>query len=56
MTEDSTGDPFFEFFGERWFFRKMDGERNALLPFGGEPSPHIQFTDWLKKNYPEAFI
>ena len=56
MTEDGNEDPFFEFFGERWFFRKMGGERNALLPFGSVPSPHTQFTDWLKKHYPEVFI
>ena len=37
---------------ERWFFKEKSGKINVLLPF----SPHIQFTNWLKKHYPEAFI
>ena len=36
MTEDSTGDPFFEFFGERWFFRKMDG---SCVDINAAPAP-----------------
>lgn len=43
--------------GECWFFKEKSGKINGLLPLGSMPfSPHTQFTDWLKKHYPEAFI
>ena len=56
-TEEVDLRDFFPDLEERWYFKEKSGNRNVLLPLGSMPfSPHIQFTNWLKKHYPEAFI